>query len=380
MIRHLSRREVLVALALGTGGTLCGWPFSARAAAFDLALQGQELLAAGNPAAAIDVLQRATQADSDSEWAWGLLGRAYYQAQDLRGALRAFQQVLRINPDDTYSRMLVDIITQNPLPPEPVIQKPLSPLELAAQAEERKVFQTLETQKGLGYRIRRIVLDPGHGGFDSGAVGPNRLQEKDVTLDLARQTASLLKDVNPDLRIFLTRSDDYFVPLSARTTIANQYSADLFISFHINAHDNRQAHGMETYFCSETASSKEAARVAEFENAVLKLDEESRRIPGQVNIEDILFHFERRRYWEAGGAAAGQLQKQLSESIDFFRNRGVHSANFFVLRRARMPSLLLETGFISNPGEEKILADATRRRQIAENIGAAILALARTGV
>ncbi len=377
---HLTRREALLALGLSVSGGLCRPIQPARADAFDLALQGQELLTRGKYSEAIEVLKQATQTDNESEWAWGLLGRAFFQSDQMRPALHAFQQVLRINPEDTYSRMLVDVITQKPLPPEPETVKPLSPLEQRAQAEEQEIFKTLQAQKGLGYRIRRIVLDPGHGGFDSGAVGLNKLQEKEVTLDLARQTASILRDVHPDLRIFLTRSDDYYVPLSARTTIANQFNADLFISFHINANENRQPHGMETYFCSETASSQEAARVAQFENAVLQLEEETAQTPGHVNIEDILFHFERRRYWEAGGAVARGLQGHLAESLSFFRNRGVHSANFFVLRRARMPSILLETGFISNPNEEKILADTAQRLKISESIAAAVLELARTGV
>ena len=170
----------------------------------------------------------------------------------------------------------------------------------------------------------------------------------------------------------MTRTGDYYIPLSDRTVIANQYQADLFVSIHINANENREAHGCETYHCSETASNKEAARVAALENAVLKYDEPYKKRPGHIDIEEILFKFERRLYWEESGKFATAFQNRFERALPF-KSRGVHSANFFVLRRARMPSILLETGFISNYEEEGKLKKASVREEIAAAVAMGLM-------
>lgn len=369
----IKRREVLTLLA-GLGLNLGSASFLWAESSFDLGLKAQDFLAKGEYESAVKVLSKAVKLDPQNEWLWGLLGRAYYQQQKLREALDSFREVLKINPEDTYSRMMVDIITQKPLPPKKKVEKPLTLLEKKALEEEKEILSKLNAETSLGYKVKRVVLDPGHGGFDSGAVGLNGLQEKMVNLDLAKQTALFLKELAPEWKVFLTRTEDYFVPLSARTTTANQYSADLFVSFHVNANENRKPRGMETYFCSEKASSKEAARVAEFENSVLKLEKNELVQKGYVNIEEILFLFERRRYWEAGGEVASLLQDNLKKDLPL-KNRGVHSANFYVLRRAKMPSILLELGFISNPEEEKLLAKPEFRRKMALAVAKSLLRL-----
>lgn len=376
---HPGRRAVLAGLAAGLGVALVRPGLLWAEDAFDLAIEGQNLMAAGKNAEAVEVLTKATTLDPESDFAWGLLGMARYHRGELREALEAFKNAARINPDDTYSRMMIERISQKPLPPKPPEAKPLSPLEQKAKAEEQAMADELKARSGLGYRIGRVVLDAGHGGFDSGAVGPSKLLEKDLTLDLAKRTATVLGAANAGLKLFFTRTDDYYVPLSARTTIANQYRADLFLSFHINANQSPKPHGMETYFCSEDASSKEAERVAEFENSVLKYDEQELTAKGYLDIEDILFRFERRRYWQAGDKAANVLQDGLVKGLPM-HNRGVQSANFYVLRRARMPSILLETGFISNPENEALLQTADMRQKIAQSIAQGVLALKDKGV
>jgi len=377
---RISRRSALKGIAAaGLAAYLFPGAAFCSESAFDLGLQGQDLLARGDYQGALAALLRAAKLEPENEWIWGLLGRANYHLGNRREAVGSFRKALQLNPDDTYSRMMVDMITQKPLPAKPKLEKPKSALELRAEREEREVFEKLSGREGLGYRVGRVVLDPGHGGFDPGAVGLNKLQEKDVTLEIARRTANILGNQAPELKIFFTRTADYYVPLSARTAVANQYHADLFVSLHINANENRKAQGSETYFCSETASSKEAERLAKFENSVLKFDQGSVVEKGHIDLEDILFRFERKRYWEAGGKAADSLQKLFAEKLPF-KNRGVNSANFFVLRRARMPSILLETGFISNPDEEKILRDPDRLSAIALSIASGIADLNRTGM
>lgn len=321
--------------------------------AFDLGLQGQEFIQNGEYAKAVEVLRKAVAMDPSSDWAYGLLGRAYRGLGKTAEAVDAFRQALRINPEDTYSRWMVEMMTQKPIPKLPKKEKPRSPLEIQAEEEEKRVLGRLASKESLEYQVKRVVIDAGHGGFDSGAVGLSGLKEKDVTLELATRLHRRL-EAEGKVKSFLTRTADYYIPLSDRTAIANQYQADLFISVHINANENRKANGSETYYCSETASSQEAARVAEFENSVLKFDEEFKKEAGFISIEEILFHFEQTTYWKESGSFAGRFQEKFKADLPF-RSRGVNSANFFVLRRAKMPAILLETGFISNPEDESKL-------------------------
>lgn len=391
MIAHDRRRVLRGLLAAGTvlcasgltgglaGGFLPGVARAAEESSFELGIRAQELLAQGNVTGAGALLERAVTRDARNEWLWGLLGRARHGAGDAAGALEAFRNAVRLNPEDTYSRMMIDMISQRPVARVETPDVPKTALESRAEQEEREAFARLTDSRGLGYRIRRVVLDAGHGGFDPGAVGQAGLKEKDVNLDLAMRTAETLAGRAPHLKVFLTRNDDYYLPLSARTATANQYRADLFVSFHVNANEDRSASGCETYFCSETASSKEAARLAQYENSVRKYDTGADAEKGWLDLEDILFRFERRRYWQAGGKAARGFQDVFARGLPL-RDRGVHSANFFVLRKARMPSVLLETGFISNGAEERLLAQAPQRKAIADAVAASIAVLAGTGV
>jgi N-acetylmuramoyl-L-alanine amidase len=331
--------------------------------AFDYALEGQNLIAAKRFAEARDALKQAVRLDPKSDWAHGLLGRAYHGLDQRAEAVAAFREAVRLNSADTYSRMMIEIITQKPINRLKKPQRPPTPLEKKAKAEEEAVIGKFSSEGGLTYRVKRVVVDPGHGGFDSGAVGPTGLKEKDVAFDLAQRVNQRISETGK-IKSFLTRTGDYYIPLSDRTVIANQYQADLFVSIHINANENRRAHGCETYFCSETASSKEAAQVAAFENAVLKYDEPFKKRLGYIDVEEILFHFERRLYWEESSKFAGTFQNRFQQALPF-KSRGVHSANFFVLRRAKMPSILLETGFISNHTEEAELKKASVRDKIA---------------
>jgi N-acetylmuramoyl-L-alanine amidase len=333
---------------------------------FDYALEGQNLIQRGDYNNALKALKEAVRLDPDSDWAFGLLGRAYRGLGRKAEAVDTFRQAVRLNPEDVYSRMMIEIMTQKPIPKLPRAKKPLSPLEKKAREEEAQMLNRLRSEAGLKYQVKRVVIDAGHGGFDSGAVGMTGLKEKDVTLDLAKRFHRRLQG-RGEIKSFLTRTGDYYVPLSERTVIANQYQADLFVSIHINANKKREAHGSETYFCAEKASSKEAARVASFENAVLKYDKPFKKRRGYIDIEEILFQFERKLYWSESDKFAHRFQKRFKQGLPL-HSRGVHSANFYVLRRAKMPSILLETGFISNPRNESMLRQDTFREKIVDAI------------
>ncbi|MBF0227285.1 MAG: N-acetylmuramoyl-L-alanine amidase [Desulfobacterales bacterium] len=351
--------------AIISGGAFLVPSFARSESAFDYSLIGQDFIQKKQFDKAIEVLQKAVKIDPQSDWAFGLLGRAYQGIGKDAEALVAFREAVKINPEDTYSRMMIDIITQKPVNKLKKPQKPLTPLEKEAIEEEKKMLSSLESHKGLEYQVKRVVVDAGHGGFDSGAVSKNGLNEKDVTLDIALRLNERLN--KEGIKSFLTRTADYYIPLSDRTVIANQYQADLFISIHINANENRQAHGSETFFCSEKATNDEAARVAEYENSVLKFDEPYTKVEGYIDIEDILFQFEQKNYWNESGKFAKKFQDRFKNELPF-KSRGINSANFYVLRKAKMPSLLLETGFISNPEDEAVLKQESFRDKIVDSI------------
>ena len=373
-VEKMHRRYFLKLLGksifLSSGLLACpsfGWPDSA----FDYALEGQDLIQKKNFAEAVDLLKKSVSIDPGSDWAYGLLGRAYLGLGQKGEAVAGFREAVRLNPADTYSRMMIEIITQNPIPKLEKKKRPLTPLEKEAKREETAILEKMQAERGLGYKVKRVVIDAGHGGFDPGAVGKKGLKEKDVTLDLAKRLHERLKGEG-QIKSFLTRTGDYYMPLSARTVTANQFQADLFISIHINANENRKPSGSETYFCSEKASSAEAEKVAAMENSVLKFDEPYKKKPGYINIEEILFKFEQKLNWSESGVFAKAFQERFKKRLPL-KSRGVHSANFYVLRRAKMPSILLETGFISNPNDEAMLKQPGFREKIVNAIAGGLV-------
>jgi N-acetylmuramoyl-L-alanine amidase len=349
------RRKVLKALTWGAvtmGSGLLPRLLMAQEDAFGLGLQGQDLLAKGQFAQAADVLARAEALDPENTWILEMLGRSYYRLGQRENAVAIFRKIRQLEPDNLIARAWVEMLTQTPLERKPK-EHPMTPLEKEADAEEKTMLSKLEGKEGAEYQMRRVVIDPGHGGFDSGAVGPSGLKEADVNLQIGKQLADSLNGKS-NIKAFLTRRGDYFVPLSERTVVANQYRTDLFVSIHINANENRAAKGSETYFCAEKASSDEAKRVAEFENSVIKYEDEASYKEGMIDLEDLLFRAERKLYWQQSERFATATQGALEKNTDV-HSRGINSANFYVLRKNRMPSILLEVAFISNPVEEALL-------------------------
>ncbi len=210
----------------------------------------------------------------------------------------------------------------------------------------------------------RIMLDPGHGGADPGAVGEGNLLEKDIVLEIARTARDLLEAEG--YRVFLIREDDRFVSLRDRARTANRLRADLFVSIHANAAGNRQARGTETFYYAP-ASDPWAQAVALLENAPLGMEDpggagESLLAPGDNTGGD--------RRGESIRAAAA-VQRRLSAAARS-PNRGIKAAEFYVLRHTRMPSILVETGFLSNSRERAKLADRGYREAVAEAIARGI--------
>lgn len=215
------------------------------------------------------------------------------------------------------------------------------------------------------YRVKTIVIDPGHGGKDPGAIGKSGLREKDIALDIAKRLKRILKK-QCKCRVLMTRTRDVFIPLEERTAFANTNSADLFVSIHVNAHKNRRARGVETYFLSPTRS-RDALHTAAREN-MLALGS------GDRDMNDLAFILSDMKNTDKineSSKMAGMVNDELVSTLSRkykVRNNGVKKAMFYVLHGARMPSILVETSFITNRTEEKRLADPTFRERVAKGI------------
>jgi N-acetylmuramoyl-L-alanine amidase len=215
--------------------------------------------------------------------------------------------------------------------------------------------------------VTRVVLDPGHGGNDAGAMGPTGVREKDVTLDIAHLVAPIL--AKDGIHVTLTRDDDRYVTLEERTARANQVGADLFVSIHCNAAENHARHGVETYVL-DTTKDDIAARVAARENATSQAaTAELGSILASLRLADQATHSNRLAELLQRSALAS-LKPSFPDVLD----GGVHPAGFYVLVGARMPAVLFETSYVSNPTEEQRLASDAYKRRLADAIANAIRA------
>jgi N-acetylmuramoyl-L-alanine amidase len=216
--------------------------------------------------------------------------------------------------------------------------------------------------RALGLKIGKIVIDPGHGGFDTGTIGPNGLLEKDLVLDVSRRLGKML-EARLGAEVDYTRRDDTFIPLETRTAIANQDQADLFISVHANSSRDPDARGVETYYLN-FSSSPEALEVAARENAVSEksiheLQDLVKKIALQEKIDESR---------EFASDVESALHSGLALKNPGLRDRGVKKAPFIVLIGANMPSILAEVSFVSNPGDERRLETSEFRQRIAESL------------
>jgi N-acetylmuramoyl-L-alanine amidase len=217
-----------------------------------------------------------------------------------------------------------------------------------------------------------IVLDPGHGGVETGAIGSSGLEEKDVTLDIARRLKPLLE--KHGVTVVLTRDEDRVLPLDDRTAIANQNRAELFVSIHVNASKRKSALGAETYFLSTDATDDEARTLAALENKAYAPQQVATPASGGPDrgLELILWDLAQNSYLAESSRLAERVQHEMN-TLAGTKDRGVRQAPFRVLMGATMPAILVEAAFISNPAEESRLKDAAAKDKIAEAIARAIV-------
>jgi len=215
----------------------------------------------------------------------------------------------------------------------------------------------------LGLKIGRIVIDPGHGGHDTGTIGPTGLMEKDLCLDVALRLGKIIQQRLPGADVVYTRADDTFIPLEERTNIANQAKADLFISIHANSSRDHAARGIETYYLNMKGSA-EAMEVAARENATAE--------QGVHDLQDLVKKIAQTEKIEESKEFAEDIQdslaKRVQKSSKTVKDRGVRKAPFVVLIGADMPSILTEISFLSNPADEKLLKQPEQRQKVAEGL------------
>jgi N-acetylmuramoyl-L-alanine amidase/tetratricopeptide (TPR) repeat protein len=231
---------------------------------------------------------------------------------------------------------------------------------LASSVASPKNDGTRSLIRTLGLKIGRIVIDPGHGGFDTGTIGPSGLQEKELVLDISLKLKRLIEEKLGG-EVILTRQDDTFIPLETRTEMANQSQADLFISIHANSSRDSKVRGVETFFL-DFASSADVEEIAARENAssqktVFELQDLVKRITLREKVDESR---------EFAQTVQKSISKALLKTYSHAKDRGIKQAPFIVLIGANMPSILTEVSFVSNPADEKLLKSSLYRQRVAE--------------
>ncbi len=255
---------------------------------------------------------------------------------------------------DPGGRVAVDQPAAEPGASRHAAPKPLSPPEQEPPA-----------------RALTVVLDPGHGGHDTGAMGPTGLMEKDVVLDLAGRLRALLQR-HLGLRVLMTRTEDVFVPLPERSAFANRAKADFFLSLHVNGAGQRGAVGFETFFFAREPSDSDARASAQRENLIIDgngtVGKEQESLL-KMTLADMAVSRDMKESSDLAERLLSALDKILK-----IENRGVKSGPFYVLATAAMPAVLVESAFITNPREERKLRRQEYRQRLAEALFEAIAA------
>jgi N-acetylmuramoyl-L-alanine amidase len=221
------------------------------------------------------------------------------------------------------------------------------------------------TQAKDKWRFDTIVIDPGHGGKDPGAIGLYGLKEKEVVLDIALRLEKLFK-AKTKIKTILTRRSDTFIPLNERGKIANQAEGKLFVSLHCNAAKDRNIQGFQIFFL-KPARNKEALEVAMLENAAIKYEENQLQYQELTDENYILLAMTQSNYVKESETLCARIQDKFAQKTKL-KNLGVDQAGFYVLYGANMPAVLVESAFISNRYEEKLLRSKSFRQTLAQAI------------
>jgi N-acetylmuramoyl-L-alanine amidase len=215
-----------------------------------------------------------------------------------------------------------------------------------------------------------VVIDPGHGGHDPGAIGYKGTREKDVVLDISKKLGGYINEYLPEVKVVYTRDDDTFVGLEERGHIANKAEGDLFVSIHCNVFNNRNTRGTEVYFLG-LHRSQAAFEVMKKENSVIRFEEGPNKSEELTEEDLLIYELANSGYMATSEKLAGMMEHQFDERAQR-HSRGVKQAGFIVLFHASMPAILVETGFISNPSEQRYLTSDYGQSIIASALFRAI--------
>ena len=226
------------------------------------------------------------------------------------------------------------------------------------------------SKTAANYKIKTIVLDAGHGGHDTGCHGQTGSYEKDVTLSVILLVGKMIEQKYPDIKVLYSRKTDVFIPLQDRALLANNNNADLFLSVHCNANPNKSAYGAETFLMGLHVSQANLD-VAKRENAVIKLEDNYQKKYEGFDPDSpeamIALSLAQNANIEQSSYLASKVQDKLTNKLNRF-NRGVKQAGFWVLYRTTCPSILIETGFLTNKTEEKYLISDDGQQELAKAI------------
>jgi N-acetylmuramoyl-L-alanine amidase/type II secretory pathway predicted ATPase ExeA len=260
-------------------------------------------------------------------------------------------------------RLVIDVYSQSNPNPKHEISTDGGDEITSLRPETNATGQSTSLTRELGLKMNRIAIDPGHGGYDTGTMGPRGLLEKNLCLDVALRLGQLIEKNMPGAEVVYTRKDDRHIPLEERAAIANAANADLFISIHANSSDLREARGVETYYLN-LAASPGSTELIRRENAL-----------AQASVHDLpelIKKITRNERMAESKQLAVNIQSALSQGLQLVNshetNRGVKQAPFVVLTGANMPAVLSEISFVSNPSDESLLLESGQRQRVAEGL------------
>ena len=255
-------------------------------------------------------------------------------------------------------KIVIDILGKTERKPAQLIGK----RPKIVTGKEDQPDRDLSLSKALGLKVRRIIIDPGHGGKDPGASAFN-VKEKDIALRISLSLRRIIKKNHPNIKVLMTRNSDRFIKLEARTAYANKNKGDLFLSIHVNASPRVNLSGVETYYLNLTSDAETLALAAKENQTSQKSISELQTI-----LRDLMTNSKIMESKDLAGKVQSSIVAFTKKSSHQLRNLGVKQAPFFVLIGAQMPSILIETGFLTNPQENRFLNTSKYRQVIAEGI------------
>ncbi len=304
------------------------------------------------------------------EWKWDSFTRTAVITKNGKIVLRPGSDRILVNAEERRLSSPVVLTNGTVFVPVTFVKNDLG-LIVEVRAPAGKSYEKTPEVRAPGkYSIKSIVIDAGHGGKDPGAIGRRqRIREKDLTLSIAGKLKKIFEDHG--IRVIMTRDSDKFISLPERVRIANSSGADLFVSIHINASRSRLMNGFECYYLSE-ATDDNARALEAFENATLATDEGT-VVGHSSSLDKTLWDMKLTENRRESAELAGDICSSVDSSL-VTRNRGVKTARFYVVKFTRIPSVLVEVGYLSNKFEELKLKDEKYANRMAYVIAKGVLA------